>query len=70
MIVDRGDIRTRRTANLANGDVFESARREQLRRRLQESSACLEIVSHSVRLKSSVPPAIATIENTSRNPRS
>src|SRR5205823_4819483 len=70
VIVDRGDVRARRPADLADGDVLEPARGEELLGRLQHSCARLEILRHSVRLKRSVPPAMATTEKMSRKPRS
>ena len=78
VIVDGRDVGARRPADVADGDVLEPARREQLLGRLQQPIARLAIAAggagssaflHSVRLKSAVAAVIATTENSRQEHR-
>src|SRR5262249_3124464 len=78
MVVDRNNVRARRVADVADGDVAVAALGEQRLGRVQQPVAGLDVdgdakpgaAGHSVRLNSSVAALIATAANSIRNVRS
>ena len=79
VIVHGRDVGASRPGDVADGDVLEPTRREQLLGRMEQPRARLAIAAggagssaflHSVRLKSAVAAVIATTENSRRKPRS